>query len=67
MPTGETFGQQENLDGTVTAPEDHFQVKADPINNPQSDINAGERTIDSWFSYPAPAGRIKIGVGILLR
>ncbi len=67
VPVGETFGQQENVAGTVTQPEDHFLVKADPINNPQASINLGERTISSWFTYPGPAGSIRINVGILLR
>jgi hypothetical protein len=67
VPEGETFGQSINTDGSYTKAEDHFQVQADTINNPQASIDAGERNIDVWFSYPAPASSIKIGVGILLR
>jgi hypothetical protein len=64
---GETFGQSINTDGSKTTWEDHIEVQADLINNPQSGINAGERNVDSWFSYPAPTGSIRIGVGLLLR
>ena len=67
VPEGETFGQQDDGTGSSTAPSDHFQVKADAVNNPQSSINLGQRDLDSWFTYPTPAGSIKIGVGILLR
>lgn len=66
-PEGETFGQQENTDGSLTTFADHVQVTADPINNPQANINAGERTIDLYFTYPTPAGSIEIKTGILLR
>lgn len=65
-PTGETFGQTEDEEGNATQPTDHFEVKADIVNNPQPNINAGERNIDTYFTYPSPAGSIKIGVGILL-
>lgn len=64
---GETFGISENEDGSTTSFEDHVEVKADIINNPQSQLNAGERNIDVAFTYPSPAGSIEIGVGILLR
>ena len=67
VPEGETFGQQENTDGSLTQPEEHFEVIADAVNNPQSAINLGERTINVWFTYPTPAGSIEIQVGILLR
>lgn len=67
VPLGETFGQFETEQGEVTNFDDHVEVKADITNNPQSSINLGERNIDMWFTYPTPAGSIKIGVGILLR
>ena len=67
VPTGETYGQSINADGTPTKADDHFQVQADLINNPQSTIDAGNRNLDSWFSFPAGAASIKIGVGLLLR
>ena len=67
VPTGETFGQGLNTDNTATAPEDHFQVIADITNNPQASIDLGERTLYVYFTFPAPAGSIVIGVGILLR
>jgi len=68
VPTGETFGQTFASDGvTPTKPTDHFEVKADAINNPQSGLNAGQQNYDVSFTYPVPAGSIRIGVGILLR
>ena len=66
-PVGESFGQSVNEDGTPTKFADHVQIQADIFNNPQSEINVGNRNIDSWFSFPSPAGSIKIGVGLLLR
>ncbi len=63
---GETFGQTLNADGTETRPEQHFEVVADIVNNPVSSLQAGERNLDVSFTYPAPAGSIRIGVGILL-
>ena len=67
VPVGETFGQTLNTDGSDTKPEDHFEVKADLVNNPLDRIQLGERNLDTYFTFPAPAGSIKIGVGILLR
>lgn len=67
VPAGETFGVSVNDDGSSTKFEDHVEVKADIVNNPQSSINNGERNVDVYFTYPAPAGSIRIGVGILLR
>lgn len=67
VPIGETFGQSEDVAGTPTDFDDHVEVIADLTNNPQSRIDLGERNIDIYFTYPTPAGSIKIGVGILLR
>ena len=67
VPTGETYGISQDSEGNPTTPEDHFQVVADAINNPQSAIDLGERTIDVVFTYPTPAGSIQINVGILIR
>jgi hypothetical protein len=67
VPTGETFGQGFNADGTPTKPDQHFQVIADITNNPQAQVNIGERNVFVYFTYPAPAGSIVIGVGIILR
>lgn len=66
-PEGETFGQQENADGTLTTPFDHFEVKADAINNPLESINLGRRNFDIKFTFPTPAGSIFIDVALLIR
>jgi len=67
VAAGETFGQSINDDGTYTQPTDHFFVRADLINNPQASVDSGNRNEDCWFTFPAPAGSIKIGVGLMLR
>ena len=67
VPPGETFGQVFNADGSSTKPTDHFEVRADAVNNPVSSLQAGNRNIDLYFTYPAPAVSIRIGVGIMLR
>lgn len=66
VPTGESFGQAQRDDGSSTQFDDHIQVQADTINNPQTSINAGQRNLDSWFTFPSPAGSIRIGVGLAL-
>ena len=66
-PVGETFGQSETVDGEPTDFDDHVEVIADLTNNPQDRINAGERNVWIYYSFPTPAGSIKISVGILLR
>lgn len=66
VPPGETFGQMVNDDGTFTTAEQHFEVRADLVNNPKASVQAGERNLDVYFTYPAPAGSIRIGVGIML-
>lgn len=68
VPTGETFGQSVEADGvTPTTFDEHVIIQADIHNNPQSGLDAGERNLYMWFTYPAPAGSIKIGVGLMLR
>jgi hypothetical protein len=67
VPEGETFGQSTDSEGNATGFEDHVEVKADVVNNPQANVDMGESNIDLYFSYPTPKGSIKIGVGILLR
>lgn len=67
VPTGETFGQGQDSNGNATKATDHFYVQADAINNTQASINNGERNLDSWFTFPTPAGSVKIGVGLWLR
>jgi hypothetical protein len=64
---GETFGQYENADGSVSTREDAFEVVGDASNNPVSVLQAGNRNIDCWFMFPAPAGSIKIGVGLIYK
>lgn len=66
-PEGETFGQSENDDGTTTKFDDHVEVIANSINNPQWAIDLGQADIYIYFSYPTPKGSIKIGAGLLLR
>lgn len=67
VPKGETFGISEDVDGNPTKFEDHVEVQADVINNPTDKIALGERNIDIYFTYPTPAGSIKIGVGFILQ
>ena len=66
-PEGETFGQTiDPVTQQGTDISNHYQVQADLVNNPQASIEAGNRNLDSWFTYPAPAASIKIGVGLML-
>lgn len=62
---GETFGQYENEDGTLSTKDDAFEVIGDASNNPVDSLEAGERNIDTYFSFPAPAGSIRVGVGVI--
>lgn len=63
---GETFGQYEKDDGSLSTADDAFQVSLDPIKNSRANLELGRRDIDTYFTYPAPAESILIGVGILL-
>jgi hypothetical protein len=67
VPTGETFGISQDAEGNPTTFDDHVEVIADIINNPLTKVNAGERNIDTYFTYPSPAGSIRIRVGLMLR
>jgi hypothetical protein len=66
VPVGETFGQTFDPDtGVESKPDDHFECKADLTNNTQTGLNAGQTNFDCYFTFPAPNGSIKIGLGIL--
>jgi hypothetical protein len=65
VPTGETFGQFEQADGSLTKFEDHFQVIADATVNSITTIQAGQRNYNVYLSYPTPAGSILISTGLL--
>jgi len=66
VPSGETFSQRQNDDGSLTDFGDSVLVNIDPPVNTTISIQAGERNIEVFFAYPAPAGSIFIKVGILL-
>lgn len=67
VPKGETFGVSTNADGSLTKFEDHVEIIADVVNNPSDRIALGERNIDVYYTYPAPAGSIRVRVGIMLK
>jgi hypothetical protein len=66
VPEGETFGQFEKDDGTLSGPSDAFAVQGDAVNNPISSIQAGNRNLDVAFTFPAPTGSIEIDVALVL-
>jgi hypothetical protein len=67
VPKGETFGQYEKADGSLSSQVEAYEVIADASNNSVATLQAGERNIDIYFMFPAPAGSIKVGVGIIYR
>lgn len=67
IPEGETFGQYEKSDGTTSSEEEAYEIVADATNNPVASLQDGERNIDIWFMFPAPAGSIKVGVGVIYK
>ena len=64
-PEGETYGQTFDANGKPTTFDDAVQIIANEINNPTSSIRLGERNFDVWFSFPAGAASIEIGVGLI--
>ena len=66
VPSGETFAQFQLEDGSLSTFSDSVQVNVDPPINTNATLQAGERYIEVYFAYPAPAGRIVIRVGLLL-
>lgn len=67
VPKGETFGIATTDDGSPTLFEDHVEVVADIVNNPADKVALGERNLDVYYTYPAPAGSIRVRVGIMLK
>jgi hypothetical protein len=67
VPRGETFGVSLTLDGSPTRFEDHVEVVADIVNNPSDRVALGERNLDVYYTYPAPAGSMRVRVGIMLK
>jgi hypothetical protein len=67
VPTGETFGQYMKENGQYSMETEAYEVIADASNNPVSVLQAGNRNIDIYFMFPAPAGSIKVGVGLIYR
>jgi len=66
-PEGECFGRTFDSSGNPTKWSDHIIVQADAVNNPQSSIDAGNRNIYVYFTRPAAAGSIEVGVGMMIK
>jgi len=64
---GETFGRYELEDGSLSSKDDAFEVVADASNNSVASLQMGERNVDLWFMFPAPAGSIRVGVGLIYK
>lgn len=64
---GETFGQYENEDSSLSTEADAYEVIADASNNSVATLQAGERNIDLYFMSPTPAGSIRVGVGLIYK
>jgi hypothetical protein len=64
---GETFGQYQLADGSLSTEADAYEVIGGVTNNPVADMQQGLRNIDVYFMFPAPAGSIKIGVGLIYK
>jgi hypothetical protein len=64
---GETFGQYILENGGLSKESDAYDVIADASNNPVSSLQLGQRNIDVFFMFPAPAGSIRIGVGLIYK
>lgn len=67
VPLGETFGQYIDEAGNPSKFEDHVEVRGDLTNNTLASVQAGEEYINAYFTFPAPAGVIVVGVGIQVR
>lgn len=64
VPLGETFAQSEDSQGNPDTYDKHILIEADIVNNPQSSLNAGQRNVYTWFTFPTPTGSLDVGVGI---
>lgn len=67
VPEGETFGRYELDDGSMSSKDDAFEVVGDASNNSVATLQEGNRNLDVWFMFPAPAGSIRVGVGLIYK
>jgi hypothetical protein len=67
VPEGVTFGQLfDEETGDAEPLEETFEVIADPSNNANVDLRAGNRDYDIYFKYPTPTGSIRVGIGVII-